>query len=209
MDRLNDEADFDRWAPTYDRDVREDGLFPFDGYDRVLQYVVEQAAVMPGAAVLELGIGTGNLSALLVAAGVNLWGVDFSAAMLELAAAKLPTAHLLQADLLNDLPAEIGRFSAITSAYVFHEFATPDKLALLARLATRHLLPGGRIVIGDIAFADDATRDRARLAAGDRWDEEYFWSDAEATAMAGQLALDLTLRPISSCATVFVFTRRD
>ncbi len=61
---------FDNWAHTYDESVRSpDGTFPFDGYDHVLDTVVELAAVAAHMRVLDLGVGSGNLAARFVERG--------------------------------------------------------------------------------------------------------------------------------------------
>jgi SAM-dependent methyltransferase len=71
-----------------------------DHYQRRLQTVYRQL-VTPGACVLELGCGTGNLVAsLLPAFGV---GVDFSASALARARQLHPSIHFIQAD-VHDLP---------------------------------------------------------------------------------------------------------
>ena len=65
------------------------GGFPFDGYEEVLDRVAAAAHARPGMAVLDLGIGTGNLAARLVAQGCTVWGIDFSTEMLKRAHGKL------------------------------------------------------------------------------------------------------------------------
>ncbi len=101
MTTPNTQDTFDQWAATYDADVIQDGCFPFDGYDRVLQRILDLAHFRPGMAVLELGVGTGNLTKLMSDLGADVWGVDFSPEMLALAQEKVPNAHLAQADLLG------------------------------------------------------------------------------------------------------------
>jgi 2-polyprenyl-3-methyl-5-hydroxy-6-metoxy-1,4-benzoquinol methylase len=59
---------FDDWAETYDASVQEVD-FPFDGYELVLDEVARLAAVQPGMRILELGIGTGNLTKRLANSG--------------------------------------------------------------------------------------------------------------------------------------------
>lgn len=207
MSSANPQSAFDDWAPTYDRDVAEDGLFPFDGYDRVLQRLVSLADVRPGVPVLELGVGTANLTRLLADQGADVWGLDFSEAMLAVARHKVPSAHLAQADLLADFPVAFKQlFPVVVSSYVFHEFPTDDKRALLRRLTAEHLLPDGRILIGDIGFADAAARAAVRHTAGDRWEEEYYWLAAEAELLAAELGLNLTFEPLSSCGVVLLFS---
>jgi putative AdoMet-dependent methyltransferase len=206
MSLPNAPSDFDQWAATYDRDVQQDGRFPFDGYDRILDRIVALAAVQPGQPVLELGTGTGNLTARLARQGAAVWGVDFSAEMLARARAKVPTAHLAQADLLAGLPPEFAQpFAAAVSAYVFHEFPIAEKQRLLERLFAHHLAHGARVIIGDIGFPDAAARNQARREAGDAWDDEYYWLLDETHVMARALGLTLSAEQLSPCGVVLTF----
>lgn len=203
------QSQFDHWAASYDADVTNSAAgasFPFDGYDRVLARVVELAALEPGMEVLELGPGTGNLTARLVEAGAAVWALDFSAEMLARARAKVPAARFAQAHLLGDFPPAFHRpFARVVSTYTFHEFPLADKLALLRRLFDDYLRPGSYAVIGDIGFPDAAALDAIRRAAGDAWDEEYYWLLDE-TAMAFQdMKLVLDWQQISRCGAVISF----
>ncbi len=176
MDDLNTAADFDHWADNYDADVGDETGFPFAGYEAVLERVLQWTAAAPGMDVLELGPGTGNLTARLAASGAAVWALDFSAEMLARARAKAPAATFAQAHLLGDYPPEFHRrYHRVVATYVFHEFPDEAKLALLRRLAAEYLQPGGLVVIGDIGFPDAAARERGRAAAGAAWDEEHYW----------------------------------
>lgn len=198
---------FDRWAASYDDDVNQDGGFPFEGYNRVLARVVELATLMPGMEVLELGPGTGNLTARLVAAGAAVWALDFSAEMLARARAKAPTARFAQAGLLDDYPPDFRRpFARVVSTYTFHELPLADKLSLLRRLATDYLQPGGGIIIGDVGFPNTAARDAMRAAAGEAWDDEYYWIGDEATAALREAGFDVAWEQLSSCGVVLSMT---
>ena len=53
-------SDFDGWAETYDASVIND-QFPFTGYTRVLERIVELAVPKPGMKVLDLGTGTAQI----------------------------------------------------------------------------------------------------------------------------------------------------
>lgn len=202
------QTQFDHWAASYDADVTGSAAgagFPFDGYDRVLARVVELAAVAPGMEVLELGPGTGNLTARLAAAGAAVWALDFSAEMLIRARAKVPAATFAQAHLLGDYPPAFRRpFDRVVSTYTFHEFPLADKVALLRRLFDDYLRPGGYIVIGDIGFPHAAALDGMRRAAGDAWDEEYYWLADETAAALPGAGLAVTWEQLSSCGAVMV-----
>ncbi len=191
---------FDGWAATYDGDVGDETGFPFDGYARVLARVIDLAGPRPGATLLELGPGTGNLTAQLLARGADVWAVDFSAAMLARARAKAPAAHFAQAHLLAAYPPDFRRpYDAVVATYVLHELPAADKLRLLRRLAEGYLRPGGVIAIGDVGFADAAARDAARATAGDDWDDEFYWimsEDGPALAVAG---FAVTVEQLSGC----------
>lgn len=197
--------EFNEWAAAYDSDVREDGLFPFDGYSQVLEQVLAQANVSIGMEVLELGPGTGNLTARLVSQGAVVWGLDFSAEMLAIARQKVPQAHFDQADLLGEYPGTFRRsYDRVVATYVFHEFPLADKITLLKRLFAQYLTPEGFVVIGDIGFPDAATRDRVKNLAGDRWDEEYYWLADETQATFPTYGLAVDYEQISTCGVVFV-----
>ena len=203
MDTSSLERQFDQWAASYDADVGDSTEFPFGGYDRVLGRVVELAAVAPGMEVLELGPGTGNLTARLVAAGASVWALDFSAAMLARARAKVPAAHFAKAGLMDAYPPEFHRpFGCVVATYTFHELPATDKLTLLRRLLAEHLAPDGRIVIGDIGFPDAAARETAKQRAGGAWDEEYYWLAGETADMLAAMHLGHTWEQISTCGFV-------
>lgn len=195
---------FDEWAARYDAAVTAgEPSFPFAGYDEVLAATVRLAEARPSLRILDLGIGTGNLAAHFVAAGCQVWGLDFSAPMLAQARERLPQAHLIQADLLAEWPiAARPLFDRVITAYVLHEFDLPDKLRLL-EAAGRYLTPDGFIVVADIAFPTTAGRAAAAEQWADLWDEaEFYWAADEAIAAGATLGLSLTYQPVSWCAGV-------
>ena len=169
-------SDFDSWASTYDQDTASNSGFPFERYSQVLQTVLRTAQPQAGQMVLDLGAGTGNLTALFVAAGCRVWGMDYSSEMLALARKKLPQVTYVMADIRDLWPAELPeKFDCIVSGYAFHHFITAEKVRLIRDLAANHLSPGGRIVIADIAFTNLADQEAERLSQGNEWNEEYYW----------------------------------
>lgn len=202
---------FDAWAANYDQ-LLATGKAPisFDGYERVLEEVVEKAMAKEGMRVLDLGTGTGNLAALFLDAGCDVWGLDFSAEMLAKAKEKLPQLHIVQADLLDDewpLGLDQG-FDRIVSAYVLYNFNLPYKIQLLERLAGRYLADNGRIVIADIAYRGQTTRAQAQAYWGKLWSEdEHYWAADETMETCRTIGLDCTYRQVSSCAGVFAIEK--
>ena len=197
---------FDEWAETYNQDLQDGDSFPFIGYEAVLALMIKMADVQEGHNVLDLGIGTGNLARLLPIPERQIWGVDFSQAMLAQARSALPNAHLIQADLsARDWVNELSqRFDCIFSAYTFHEFPDEEKIGLIMSLARNGLTLGGRIVIGDISFIHRAQLTWAREQFPDLWDdEEYYWCAEPFTDRLCKAGLFVEYEQVSVCAGVY------
>ncbi len=197
--------EFDDWAESYDASISND-QFPFTGYQQVLTGMVELAQVRQGMSVLDLGTGTGNLAAGFTRLGCEMWCTDFSDLMLQQAHRKLPKAHFLQHDLRKELPLEWqGPFDRIVSAYVFHHFELNEKVRLLCGLL--HLLtPDGCMLIGDIAFRDQAALDQVKAKTGEGWEEEYYWMADQSLPALKKAGLQASYREVSSCAGIIVLT---
>ena len=199
-------SEFDEWAETYDASVSIN-QFPFYGYPDLLRQIVLLAEPHPGQSVLDLGTGTGNLAQLFAHRKCQLWCTDFSEPMLEKARQKLPEAHFALHDLRLPLPAEFQRpFDCIVSAYVFHHFELDEKVRILRGLLP-NLAPGGRIIIGDISFPDAAAREKVKVAAGDEWEDEFFWRSDEALPALEEAGFKVEYTQVSTCAGIFHITR--
>lgn len=124
----------------------------------LLAYVPEQEPRQ----VVDLGCGTGNVSALLKARwpAADVLGVDSSANMLEAAAAAVPECRFLRADL--------GQWQADGLLDVIYSNATlqwlPDHPTLIPRLLS-YLRPGGWLALQMPAMQDAPLRQvQAELA---------------------------------------------
>lgn len=210
MTNLFQPNEFDDWAANYDRNVNENSSFPFEGYSSVLQTIVDEADIGPNSSVLDLGIGTGNLALLFANRGCEIWGLDFSAEMLALAKTKLPNATLGQVDLRAEWPSSFKRkFDLIVSAYTFHHFPWEQKVGLILDLLNKNLLPGGQLIIGDIAFRNAEEEDALRCKLGDGWEEEYYWLANETLAHFKTMNISIRFIKISYCAGVFILTSKQ
>jgi putative AdoMet-dependent methyltransferase len=195
---------FDAWATKYDTSVA-DATFPLIGYEKVLDEAIAQAELWDGARALDVGTGTGNLAARLLAGGCGeVWGTDFSEEMLARARQKVPEAHFVRANLLEAWPDELPeQFNRIVSAYVFHEFDLETKLRLIGELNAR-LKPRGRLVIADIAFTTAEDREAAHRRWAGLWDEaEYYWAADEAIAALANAGIGARYIQVSICGGVF------
>jgi SAM-dependent methyltransferase len=109
-------------------------------------YVATLAALHLGRGdrFLDAGCGAGLALAIAADSGADLTGLDASSGLLEVAAHRLPTAHLEGGD-LEDLPFATGRFDAVTAFNAIQYAASParavSELARVCRL-------GGSVAIG-------------------------------------------------------------
>jgi len=202
-------SDFDGWAEYYDRSVWDQKDYPFSGYKDVLAMIFTLAGARPGKLVLDLGTGTGNLALPFDQTGCDLWCTDFSEPMLARARQKIPGAKFFLHDLRTPFPPEFNHpFDCIISAYVFHHFELSEKVRIIQLLAAQHLAPAGFILIGDIAFQDQAALEAVKTAVGDQWDDEYYWIADQAIPALEEIGLKIAYSQVSSCAGVFAIQRR-
>ncbi|MCU1352079.1 MAG: SAM-dependent methyltransferase [Acidimicrobiales bacterium] len=183
---------FDRWVDSYDAGRRQ--LIPC--FDAFYGAAAEVAALGRSGAVrvLDLGAGTGILSAAVAAAlpDAELVLLDEAPAMLERAAQRLAAdgrdVTVVVGDLADALPA--GPFGAIVSALAIHHLSHPAKRDLFARVLDR-LEPGGVFVNAEQVAGPTPSLD-ARYA--ERWIEHtraLGTTDAEHAEAAERMAIDL------------------
>ncbi|HSX01613.1 MAG TPA: class I SAM-dependent methyltransferase [Candidatus Saccharimonas sp.] len=120
-----------------------DSLFSLRPYRRMLEEVVEQAAIEPGMRVLDLGCGSGNLELVLITQGIDcqVTGVDYSAAMLRRARKKCRNTdwNFVQGDLtqLADILSGLPPFDRVISTNVLYAIAEPESLLKAAKASMK------------------------------------------------------------------------
>ncbi len=204
-----DQRGFDLWADGYDLTVGlsdEENTYPFAGYKEVLGGIFRTVMEKPGAAVLDIGFGTGTLTAKLYENGCVIYGQDFSERMVEIAAAKMPEARLYQGDFAEGLAEELRerKYDFIVATYSLHHLTDEEKVVFLKDLRER-LAKGGMILVGDVAFATREEMERCRREAGDEWDDEevYFVADEMRKDFP-----ELVFQPVSYCAGILALPGR-
>jgi ubiquinone/menaquinone biosynthesis C-methylase UbiE len=107
---------------------------------------IKHLKIQPGALILELAHGTGDLQLDLHAAGYRPVGYDLSPYMGRIAQSKLRRHHLtakLGRGLAQQLPFAMGAFSAVVSTFPTDFILAPETL----REVNRVLQPGGTFII--------------------------------------------------------------
>ena len=198
-----DSKGFDIWADGYDKAVGisdEENTYPFAGYKEILGRIYKTIMEKPGATVLDIGFGTGTLTAKLYENGCNIYGQDFSSRMIELASAKMPDAHLFQGDITNGLavPLLLHRYDFIVATYSLHHL-TDEQKKVFIRILLDQLKDGGRILIGDVAFETREDLEKCSREAGEEWDDEEFYFIADEMKAVFP---DLEFTRISFCAGI-------
>lgn len=181
--------------------------------------LVAQASIPRGAHVLDLGCGTGTLTAMITQAHQEavVVGLDADADILAIARSKADRAgrqaRLVQAS-ATALPFRGGAFDRVLSSLVFHHLQPEDKLAAL-REARRALRAVGELHVADwgraesvamrIAFVgvqllDGVTNTRDHVQRGlDPFVRDAGFADVAETArqspVFGTLALYRAVRP--------------
>lgn len=206
-----DSAQYDQWAEGYDAYVAkkdEQGKFPFAGYSTAIDTILKTIGMFDGTTdVLDLGCGTGLMDAKLVASGHNVYGVDFSPKMLELAKKNAPGALFYQADLSKGfLPEELKgrRFKVILMSFFFHRLPSSMRLAFLQYLNYEVLEDGGMVLIADTCFEDGEQAAACKNSVGEDWDvqEDYpIYSEYK------DQMKKLVFQKVSFCTGIMAFTR--
>lgn len=200
---------FDQWASTYDDLIAAySSRFPFAGYDVLLDRIVELTNPQSGMRILDVGIGTGELAKRFVKYDCEIWGLDYSPKMLEIAKIKVPEVRLLEADVRSNWIDKIGiKFDRIVTAYTLHHFTLDEKVKIIRNLHRNALKLHGMIAIGDISFRTTNEMEKIRVQMAGDWDDtEFYWSaDLLMRAVTGE-TFNLSYEQISFCGGIYLTT---
>jgi len=150
--------------------------YPFAGYKDVLNGIYNRVHEKAAGTVLDIGFGTGTLTTRLYNDGYNIYGIDFSSKMIEIAKVKMPGAELYCYDFTKGLPDALAntKFDYILSTYAMHHLSLEQKIAFIHEL-WEHLEKDGKILIGDIAFETQDKLDSCKTLSGTSWDDDEIY----------------------------------
>jgi ubiquinone/menaquinone biosynthesis C-methylase UbiE len=157
------------------------------GYpDEILDRLVETAGLGAGSRVLEVGCGTGQLTASLAARSLSITAIDIGAAMVARASGRVTAPDVsFRVTSFEDLDAPASSFDAIVSATAFHWIDPEVAWTKSARL----LAPGGWIAILSTAERYD---DPFATSFRDQWirysDDGGAWAKVPRPTLAERIA---------------------
>jgi ubiquinone/menaquinone biosynthesis C-methylase UbiE len=131
---------------------------PLGGRDALRESALDFIDVRPGQEVLELGCGTGGITAKLVERGARVTAVDWSEPMLRLARARAGSARFVRSELTAYVPDR--KYELVVLAFVLHECSPAARAAALA-VAFAALAADGRVAIVDHAAPESGLLPRA------------------------------------------------
>jgi ubiquinone/menaquinone biosynthesis C-methylase UbiE len=178
-------AYYEARAPEYDDWWLGTGLFSArdrPGWDDERRALIAAITALPPARTLDVACGTGFLTQHLPGA---VTGLDQSASMLELAAARVPAAGFVESDALR-LPFADATFERVFTSHFYGHLEEPERERFLAE--ARRV--ASELVVVDSALRDDVEpveRQERVLNDGSRWDvyKRYFRPDELAAELGG------------------------
>jgi SAM-dependent methyltransferase len=165
------------------------GFADADNYDRarprygaeVVATLIDALGLAPGAPVLELGAGTGQLSEALVQGGLDLTAVEPLPQTRALLARAIGEQRV-RAGVAEDIPLPEGSVDAVLAADSFHWFDQARAMPEIRRV----LRPGGGVaILRSLPLWDGPwSHDLGSLLAASRPDHPAFDGDGEAAALS-------------------------
>lgn len=146
---------FMKWLESspkdYDRGIE---ILTLGQLNRIKENIVHKY-VSPGKHVLEIGCGTGALTAMIARQGAIVTGIDASPPMLAEAQTRIATENLEELVTLKHMNAALigerfppGSFDLIVSTLVFSELPRDEQHYVLEACA-KLLAPGGQMLVAD------------------------------------------------------------
>ena len=178
-------AYYEARAPEYDDWWLGTGLFverDRPGWDAERTALIESIHALPPARTLDVACGTGFLTRHLPG---SVTGLDASASMLELAAARVPNAAFVESDALR-LPFEDASFERVFTSHFYGHLDEAERGRFVAE--ARRVAP--ELVVVDSALRDGVEAEGLQeriLNDGTRWQvlKRFFTAASLASELGG------------------------
>lgn len=203
-----DSKNYDLWADGYGAAVHllnDKDEYPVAGYADLLNEVYHMVHQSDAKKILDAGFGTGILTKKLYEDGYSIYGIDASEQMVDAGQECMPEATLVTADYSMGMPLKLLReeFDLVISTYAFHHLDHYEKVSLIKDML-RQLKPGGKVIIGDLAFETKDEMKAFRKANKENW----LYEDMYLVYEEAEKDFDkVEWKKISKCAGIVIITK--
>lgn len=168
---------FDGWAINYNNTViksEKEETYPFAGYSKVKYQIIDVITKKPYAHILDMGVGTGEITRPLYDLGYKVTGVDLSKKMIGLAKRKMPDAWFICDVFQNSLTKLDNQYDFIIFNYSIHHLDYQNQIDLLLNVYD-YLSDHGMIIIGDVSTLNTKDMKQLQEKYDSIWDDEEYY----------------------------------
>ncbi len=204
----NSKTHFNDWADKYNEDVTKsnlEGTYPFSGYDEI-QALIEAYCKDKSLKILEMGVGTGEMTKKLYNQNHVVTGVDFSREMIQIAKKIMPNAEFIESDFFSSLSLIKPNYDIIIFSYSIHHLRYDDQLLLLKKL-DKFLHKNGLIIIGDVMTSTKLEMQQLKKQYSPIWDDEEFYPMEELYKDKMMEVYDISFHKVSHCSGVVILKK--
>jgi 2-polyprenyl-3-methyl-5-hydroxy-6-metoxy-1,4-benzoquinol methylase len=168
---------FDNWANNYNKSViksEQEETYPFAGYSSIKYQIIDIITKSSFAHILDMGVGTGEITSPLYNLGYKVTGVDLSDKMLDLAKKKMPNAMFICDTFQNSIRKLNDLYDFIIFNYSIHHLDYQSQIDLLLKI-NENLSSQGRIIIGDVSTINREDMKKLQEKYNPIWDDEEYY----------------------------------
>lgn len=202
---------FDSWSINYNKSIiksEEEGTYPFAGYSKIKYQILDIISKKTTAKILDMGIGTGQITSPLYDLGYEITGVDLSEKMINIAQKKMPKAIFVCDSFYNSLERLNDQYDFIIFNYSIHHLDYESQINLLIRL-NKYLKYQAKILIGDVSTFNLVDMENLHLKYEPIWDDEEYYPINEIYIKSKLNELyEISYNKINEVSGIFEFIKR-
>ena len=168
---------FNVWASNYNNSVvksEQEDTYPFAGYSRIKYQIIDIVTKKSSAHILDMGVGTGEITSPLYNLGYRITGVDLSEKMIDLAKKKMPNAIFICNTFKDSLAKLNDQYDFIVFNYSIHHLDYQIQIDLLLKKYDK-LSKQGKIIIGDVSTLNTQDMNNLKEKYDSIWDDEEYY----------------------------------
>ncbi len=168
---------FDSWSSNYNESViksEQEDTYPFAGYSKVKYQIIDIITKKSFANILDMGVGTGEITSPLYDLGYRVTGVDLSDKMIDLAKKEMPNATFICDTFQNSITKLNDQYDFIIFNYSIHHLEYQAQIDFLLKIH-KNLSSQGRIIIGDVSTLNREDMNKLQEKYNSIWDDEEYY----------------------------------